>query len=431
MAARDCRIPAATWRGANPAREPVARRSGRLRRITRASGAASIGVIAGVVASAWLSAPRTGELERAARELGVAVRPRIDSISCAAGCGAHQRVMRGGTVELRGAGLRGIRKVVFASGEGQRDRVAAEVKSTSDAALSVTVPYRAVSGPLSAWAGRALASGRTWSLRVMPVPAPPQTGRLTRSTGPSDPGAPVLETAVSSGRAYVGGDGVRLTYRVAGGSAKVVVTVVDLSDGSILRRWNQGAIGPGVERTVKWDPRAATAPDDRYAFRVIATSPGGAAAHNAADDDQTRDAFDVHRWRFPIAAAHTYGQGFGVPRAGHRHQGQDILASCGTPIVAPRGGTVKVARYHAAAGNYVVLDGAGTGYDFLFAHLREPSPLRVGERVLTGEPLGNVGDTGDAVGCHLHFEIWTAPGWYTGGHPIDPAPELRAWDKYS
>jgi hypothetical protein len=41
---------------------------------------------------------------------------------------------------------------------------------------------------------------------------------------------------------------------------------------------------------------------------------------------------------------------------------------------------------------------------------------------------GGGGDTGDADGCHLHFEIWTAPGWYTGGHPIDPLPFLEAWD---
>ena len=37
-----------------------------------------------------------------------------------------------------------------------------------------------------------------------------------------------------------------------------------------------------------------------------------------------------------------------------------------------------------------------------------------------------VGDTGDATACHLHFEIWTAPGWYEGGSPIDPLPYLKS-----
>jgi murein DD-endopeptidase MepM/ murein hydrolase activator NlpD len=42
-----------------------------------------------------------------------------------------------------------------------------------------------------------------------------------------------------------------------------------------------------------------------------------------------------------------------------------------------------------------------------------------------------VGRTGDATACHLHFEEWTAPGWYTGGSPFDPLADLRAWDAYS
>jgi len=386
-----------------------------------------------VAASAGIATPSAGEPQRAARYSAVPVMPRIDSVSCAAGCGTHRRVMRGGTVELRGTGLEGVRRVTFPAGHGRTDRVAAKANPTRDGSLRVMVPYRAVSGPLSAWAGNDVASGPSWSLRIVPVPAPLQTGRLTRATGASDPRAPTLETAVSSGRAYVGGRGVKLTYRVRGGSAAVVVTVVHLSDGAVPKRWSQGEVAPGVQRSVTWktsDHEAITR-DDRYAFRVVATSPGGAAAHNAADDDQTRDAFDLHRYAFPLAAPHTYGQGFGVPRPGHRHQGQDVFANCGTPILAPRGGMVKIAKYHAAAGNYVVLDGAATGYDFLFAHLREPSPLKVGDKVYTGQKLGNVGDTGDAVGCHLHFEMWTPPGWYSGGHPIDPEPFLKAWDRYS
>ena len=57
--------------------------------------------------------------------------------------------------------------------------------------------------------------------------------------------------------------------------------------------------------------------------------------------------------------------------------------------------------------------------------------MRRGQRVETGQPLGVVGDTGSASACHLHFEIWTAPGWYRGGTPIDPLPALKRWDRVS
>jgi murein DD-endopeptidase MepM/ murein hydrolase activator NlpD len=107
------------------------------------------------------------------------------------------------------------------------------------------------------------------------------------------------------------------------------------------------------------------------------------------------------------------------------------MAECGTPLIAARGGRVQYSGYQYAAGNYVVIDGKGTPNDFMYAHLAEPSPLQTGDTVRTGQPIGIVGDTGDATACHLHFEIWAAPGWYEGGAPFDPLPELEKWDRYS
>ncbi len=79
----------------------------------------------------------------------------------------------------------------------------------------------------------------------------------------------------------------------------------------------------------------------------------------------------------------------------------------------------------------MVIDGAGTGVDYAYMHLREPAVAAAGERVRTGQVIGFVGETGIAHGCHLHFEMWSAPGWQTGGSPMDPLRHLTAWDAAS
>ena len=91
------------------------------------------------------------------------------------------------------------------------------------------------------------------------------------------------------------------------------------------------------------------------------------------------------------------------------------------------GGKVKHVAFQERAGNYVVI-AAADGFDHAYMHLAKPSPLVKGAQVGTGDPVGAVGDTGRASGCHLHFEMWKAPGWYTGGAPVDPLPHLKAWD---
>ena len=62
-------------------------------------------------------------------------------------------------------------------------------------------------------------------------------------------------------------------------------------------------------------------------------------------------------------------------------------------------------------------------------HMRRPPVVEAGDEVQAGDTIGEVGDTGRASGCYLRFELWTAPGWYRGGRPIDPLATLRAMDK--
>ena len=130
---------------------------------------------------------------------------------------------------------------------------------------------------------------------------------------------------------------------------------------------------------------------------------------------------------FPLPGPHTINDGFG---AGRNHQGADIFAACGEPEVAVSKGRVIVNSYQGSAGNYVVIRSKKMRRDFVYMHMQARSPLRKKQKVRAGQLVGNVGDTGNASGCHLHFEIWKGK-WYRGGRAIDPVPSLLAWDAYS
>jgi murein DD-endopeptidase MepM/ murein hydrolase activator NlpD len=130
---------------------------------------------------------------------------------------------------------------------------------------------------------------------------------------------------------------------------------------------------------------------------------------------------------FPVDGKHEIGmetsQRFGGARD---HEGQDIFAGCGTPVVSASDGTVVRADYEGGAGNYLVVERA-SGRSNVYMHLKQPARMKEGDPVVAGEPIGRVGQTGDADGCHLHFEQWTAPGWFKG-EAVDPYRELRTWE---
>jgi murein DD-endopeptidase MepM/ murein hydrolase activator NlpD len=132
---------------------------------------------------------------------------------------------------------------------------------------------------------------------------------------------------------------------------------------------------------------------------------------------------------FPVAGAHTFGDGFGAARSGHTHQGQDIMASCGTPLVAISRAKVKWVSFQRLAGNYVVIRNKRLHQDYMYAHLATGASVTKGQIVQPGQQIGVVGRTGDATACHLHFELWLGK-WYRGGHPVDPMPYLQTYQGY-
>ncbi len=135
---------------------------------------------------------------------------------------------------------------------------------------------------------------------------------------------------------------------------------------------------------------------------------------------------------FPVRGPHTYGgpdARFGAARSGHSHQGQDVLATEGTPVVAPYAGTVSSVSYQAGGAGYYVVEQAVDGHTYFFAHCQAGSfAVAAGASLSAGGPVCLVGHTGDATTPHLHLEMWVG-GWHVAGsHPIDPLPYLLAWD---
>ena len=112
---------------------------------------------------------------------------------------------------------------------------------------------------------------------------------------------------------------------------------------------------------------------------------------------------------------------WGAPRGdGRRHEGQDIFAPRGTPILSATNGYVYKIGENNLGGQTVSVIGSG-GRVYYYAHLDSYAPgLEVGDRVSTRTVLGFVGTTGNAQGTppHLHFGVYTFNG------AINPLPLL-------
>ncbi len=342
----------------------------------------------------------------------------ISAVGCVARCASVDSVQPGSLLRVRGTRMKDVTRIVFLGASGAADDVTAVAGRARVKSVDVVVPAKALSGPLLVMNhGGASAPSRA-AISIQRA---------------ADKGGP-LEVKVVGTRVYLAAARQAQINILTREPMAITVALVRLSDGALVSGFPLGTVEPGVVRTVTWNGTVAgvAQPVGRYEFRVFSQTAGAQAAQTLAP--LATGAFDLVDAKFPVRGRHTYGTGiaaFGSQRNGHTHEGQDVFAACGTPLVAARGGIVKLNKFESNAGNYLVIDGAGTDFDYAYMHLRQRSPLKKGAVVLTGQAIGEVGQTGDATACHLHFEIWTGPGWYTGGQPIDPLAALKAWDAYS
>jgi murein DD-endopeptidase MepM/ murein hydrolase activator NlpD len=94
------------------------------------------------------------------------------------------------------------------------------------------------------------------------------------------------------------------------------------------------------------------------------------------------------------------------------HEGLDIAAQTGTPVVAPADGVVVVAAFSTGYGNMVEIS-HGYGMKTLFAHNSRLN-VKAGQRVKRGDVIAYVGDSGSSTGPHLHYEV------RLNGLPVNP-----------
>ena len=237
--------------------------------------------------------------------------------------------------------------------------------------------------------------------------------------------------AAAPGKAFFYGERpVVYRYTIDGDRPRnLKIQAVRRSNWRVVKVWRREDVQPGTHK-VRWTGRnrhGGSAKKGTYLFRVRTKHGGEIDRSRAKGDDRS---FKLYPEKFPVRARHTYDDGFG---AGRGHEGQDVFAKCGKPLVAARGGRVQYrGNDPGGAGYYLVVDGRSDGHDYVYMHILRRGRASQGERVHTGERIGWVGQTGNASGCHLHFELWSKPGWYEGGHPMRSVTKnMKKWDRWS
>jgi murein DD-endopeptidase MepM/ murein hydrolase activator NlpD len=220
-------------------------------------------------------------------------------------------------------------------------------------------------------------------------------------------------------------------YSIAGTRPRdLKIQAVRRRNGQVVRTWRRDHVQPRTKHTIRWagaNRQGREAPKGKYVFRI--RRPGGGAVGRSRSKGAA-GGFRLFPHKFPVRGAHEYWDGFG---AGRHHMGQDVGARCASKVVAARGGRVQWRGYQASgAGYYLVIDGKANGHDYVYMHLRRKHRPKEGKRVRTGQRIGRVGRSGNSSDCHLHFELWSRPGWYEGGHAMRSVTRhLKQWDAWS
>lgn len=181
---------------------------------------------------------------------------------------------------------------------------------------------------------------------------------------------------------------------------------------------HQEAIAKALEAEKKRQEEERKRQEQQQRQQQQATNKSNNTSTNTSsgDDPQTSGSGS---WGWPLPGHHTVSSGYG-PRDGGYHNGIDIPAPAGTPIVAAASGTVAWANYSSSAGNWVGITHSN-GATSVYMHMSS-SCVSAGQSVSAGQTIGYVGNTGASCGNHLHFSVklggitgsWANPWSYLG-----------------
>lgn len=142
------------------------------------------------------------------------------------------------------------------------------------------------------------------------------------------------------------------------------------------------------------------------------------AGQNLSQSEGKSNYKDIGSWLFDGANKGRITGRYGEDRKDHKHGGIDIPMPAGSNISLKQnfGNNFTVVEKNRnpavqgkGYGNYIIIEGEKDGKPvrYLMAHMQSASPLKVGQKINSGEILGQVGSTGKSTGNHLHLEVHT------------------------
>jgi murein DD-endopeptidase MepM/ murein hydrolase activator NlpD len=146
----------------------------------------------------------------------------------------------------------------------------------------------------------------------------------------------------------------------------------------------------------------------------VQSSPHPTASSGGSRPVRTPSHYSGGSMRWPVVGGNNY-----ISQYFHYgHYGLDIAADYGTKVVAAASGTVTFAGWKNNGGGYQVWIAHGSGLYTTYNHMSAVTVGR-GQYVGRGQQVGRIGQSGNATGPHLHFEVWRGPVW-AGGTRVNP-----------